>query len=364
MKFVHIADIHLDKPFTSLERIDGLSNKRRLEQRQAIKKVIEYIKLNDIPYLFISGDLYEHEYIRQSTIEYINELFKTIPETKIYIAPGNHDPYLKNSYYNKFDWSKNVHIFTDKIEKISSENIDIYGCGFTDFYMKDNKIKNIKIEDKSKINILVIHGSLDGGWDDYREYNPMSRKELELLDFNYIALGHIHKPMYNEKGCKNIVYPGSTISLGFDELGDHGMIVGDITKDEIETNFIKIDEREFVEKEIDISEIISEEELIETLNCLDSENSIDNKLYKIILVGKRKIEINIYNIYKILNNDKIMKIKDLTKLDYDLSKIESEESLKGLFVKELLEKLENEENEKNIEIINRAIQMGLDVLEG
>lgn len=82
MKFVHIADIHLDSVLMNLNRINNLSDIRRLEQREAIKKVIEYIKENKISYLFISGDLYEHEYVKQSTIEYINNLFKEIPETK------------------------------------------------------------------------------------------------------------------------------------------------------------------------------------------------------------------------------------------------------------------------------------------
>ena len=34
MKFVHIADMHFDSPFTSLGRIEGLSDIRRLEQRK------------------------------------------------------------------------------------------------------------------------------------------------------------------------------------------------------------------------------------------------------------------------------------------------------------------------------------------
>ena len=46
MKFVHIADVHLDVPFTTLEG-RNLSERRRLEQREALKKVIEYIKEND-----------------------------------------------------------------------------------------------------------------------------------------------------------------------------------------------------------------------------------------------------------------------------------------------------------------------------
>ena len=132
MKFVHIADMHFDVPFTTLNK-NELGNTRRLDQRKAFKKIIEYIKENKIPYLFISGDLYEHEYVKQSTIEYINNLFKEIEDTKIYIVPGNHDPILKNSYYSKFNWNKNVHIFSANVERISDNNLDIYGFGFDNF---------------------------------------------------------------------------------------------------------------------------------------------------------------------------------------------------------------------------------------
>ena len=118
MKFVHIADIHFDSPFINLSDRESLGDMKRLEQRKVFKKVIDYIKENNIKYLFISGDLYEQKYIRKSTIEYINNLFKEIAKTKIYISPGNHDPYIKNSYYNRFTWSENVHIFNSKIERI------------------------------------------------------------------------------------------------------------------------------------------------------------------------------------------------------------------------------------------------------
>ena len=79
MKFIHIADMHFDIPFTSLNFREDLGEKRRLEQRSALKKVIEYAKNNKVEYMFISGDLYEHEYVKKSTIDYIINLFKEIP---------------------------------------------------------------------------------------------------------------------------------------------------------------------------------------------------------------------------------------------------------------------------------------------
>ena len=53
MKFVHIADMHFDSPFVKLSDKDILGDLRRLEQRKVFKKIIEYIKNNNIKYFFI-----------------------------------------------------------------------------------------------------------------------------------------------------------------------------------------------------------------------------------------------------------------------------------------------------------------------
>jgi len=140
MKFIHMADMHFDAPFVTLAGKGNLATERRLEQRNVMKQIVEYIKQNNIPYLFIAGDLYEQEYIKKATIEYINNLFKEIPDTKIFITPGNHDPNI---------------IFTNKIERIECDGVDIYGYGFNDFQMERPK-QDIEIKDKNKINYFLL----------------------------------------------------------------------------------------------------------------------------------------------------------------------------------------------------------------
>ncbi len=323
MKFVHIADVHLDTPFKTISDRADIGIERRLEQREALKKVINYIKENNIEYLFISGDLYDQEYIRETSISFLNDLFKQIPNTNIYIAPGNHDPYLKNSFYATYAWNNNVKIFTNVVEKVEKDDVNIYGYGFNSFEMNDNQLENINIENKDKINILITHGDLNES-----KYNPIKLNELKEKGFDYVALGHIHK----RDDKTNIVYPGSLISLGFDELGEHGMVAGEINNKELNKKFIKIDEREFVEYELDVSNILSEEELIEKINSIEGEN----KLFKIILVGYRNFPINI-NI-KLINKN-IIKIKNNTKIKVEYK--ENNSTLKGLFIKKLNERKNN-----------------------
>lgn len=357
MKFIHMADMHFDAPFTVLNTRSNLGERRRLEQREVFKKVIQYIKENEIEYLFISGDLYEHQYIRQTTIEYVNFLFKEIPNTQIYIAAGNHDPYIINSMYQKFQWSENVKIFGNTVETVENDGVDIYGFGFNDFYCKQSEIENIQIKNKDKINILVTHGTLEGGNITNLEYNPLNRNRLKQLGFDYIALGHIHKPDYCTEIEQRIVYPGSTISLGFDELGKHGVILGDITKENINLTFLPVDEKEFKEEVLDVTEILSKEELIEKVNCMDIQRNV---FYKIILKGKRNFEIDVYELYEFLQHENIIKIKDETEINVDINKLSQEMNLKGIFLKEILEDIESEKIEKNM--AEKIIEIGLNSL--
>ncbi|MBQ3409639.1 MAG: DNA repair exonuclease [Clostridia bacterium] len=355
MKFVHIADMHFDTSFTQINNSE-LGRKRRLEQRKVFKKIIEYIKENDIDYLFIAGDFYEHKYIKESTIEYINKLFSEVENTKIFITPGNHDPLIKNSFYNKFNWSKNVHIFNSKISYIENNDVRIYGYGFDDFYYTNSEIDSFELSDKNKVNILITHATLDGTNNVERQYNAISRRTLENIGFDYVALGHIHKSNYSE--YEKIVYPGATISMGFDELGSHGMVVGEINDKKLTTKFIPLDEGEFKITELDISDIESIEGIADTIN---KELLDDSKFYEIYLIGRKKYEIDIYNLKKMVLKENVIKIKDKTKLAYNLENLAKDSTLKGLFAKEILERLDDDTYDKDV--LNMALEIGMEVLD-
>lgn len=125
--------------------------------------------------------------------------------------------------------------------------------------------------------------------------------------------------------------------------------------------FIPLDEEEFIEIKIDVTELNYKEDLIEKINNLEIKN---NQYIKIILIGNRNFEINTYEIIKLILNDRIIKIKDKTKIAYDLEKMANNTTLKGLFVQKMLEKL-NDENitEEGIMEIEKAIEVGLEALE-
>lgn len=136
------------------------------------------------------------------------------------------------------------------------------------------------------------------------------------------------------------------------------MIKGEINEAtrELLLEFIPVDEKEFEEVEIDISDIFSNEELIEKINEIHFQS---DKYFKLILIGNRNIEIEPTKILKYIISSNVIKIKDKTKLKIDLEKLSMQNSLKGLFIKSLLEKMKEEPENK--EKIEKAIEIGLSV---
>ena len=182
-----------------------------------------------------------------------------------------------------------------------------------------NKLQDCNL-DKSKINIFISHGDI------YNEtkYNYMPINVLQNEGFDYIALGHIHK--------RDKYYPGSLVSLGFDETGKHGFIYGEIkdkedyTQNNAKLQFIQADSRELIYQDFDISKISTEEELIEKLNEIET----GNNLYEINLTGNRMFDISI-NLKTIQSN--IIKIKDSTKIENYTNLNENDKTLSGFFCK-------------------------------
>ena len=270
MKFVHIADLHLDTPLISLKNNRKLIKKRRVEHKQIFKDVIKYIRDNDISMLFIAGDLFEQKYIEKSTIDFIINTLSLIPDTKVFITPGNHDPYIKNSPYRNYKWPDNVIIFDGSMKKYSFKNIDIYGYGFDDYECERDYMSEFEPDNYDNINVLITHGNLIGK----SRYNDLKEKELEIFD--YVALGHIHKKKINN----NIVYPGALFSCGFDECGEHGMVVGELQKGNVNYEFINMEKVHFEVIHVDISDAYDIDSII---NRLD----INDNIYKIILIGEK-----------------------------------------------------------------------------
>ncbi len=249
IKFLHTSDIHLGKKFD----IKNFSLKEREKRRQEIwdtfEEVIKLVKTEGIRYLFIAGDLADIEYINYNTLLKVAQKFKTIQDTKVIISCGKNDPYNINSLYEYIEWPQNVYIVknTESVERINfpDDNLCVHSMSWDNGHNnnKTQAIYDISVDD-NKINVLLL----------YCDINTESDKlpvNMDLIKnkFNYCALGGRHN---FEKIKSNIVYSGTPEPINFEEINEHGIIIGTIEKKSLDFSFIQLAKRKFITRNIDL----------------------------------------------------------------------------------------------------------------
>jgi len=372
LKFLHCADVHLDAPFTSLAHAMGKPSERRHDLRQTFTRIIDVVKEENVDIFLISGDLYEHNYVKKSTVNFINDQFNRIPGVEVFIVPGNHDPYTSGSYYRNSVWADNVHILTqDKpCFEITRLGVCVYGLGFMDFYCGKPFIEQIKPVDKKAINILMVHGTLDMDIGN-NIYNPVSSSELECLGMDYIAFGHFHNRFEGLGPSKNIYNPGSPEPLGFDEEGEHGVLVGTITKDSngnsfLDTEFIRLNRKFYLSMDVNVSGCGTDEQVIKRIENAVRGMNTETCILCINLTGYTEQGFNIdlqYVTAYFSNHLYYLKVLDNTAPDYDFGRIAREPGLKGLFVRKMFSRIENSKDEHEKKVLTKALYYGLEALE-
>lgn len=366
IKFLHCGDIHIDCPFSSLSL--DLAKKRKQTLKNVFSNIIDIALHERVDFLFICGDLFEQNYTDLSSINYINECFKKIHNTKVLITCGNHDPAIKNSHYLTFDWNDNVIIFKSHISYAYFDESDtyVYGSSFTAFEESECTIPNFDLLDKNGINIFLTHGTLNMGIEE-NKYNPIDFKFIQDLGMDYVGLGHFHNQFIKE----NIYNPGSPEPLGFDETGKHGVFLVSIDKTsdlKLDVKFIETAISHYESLEINIPSIDNDLMVIDTIkNKL--EKIIDdpsNSLLQIALKGyvKQGCSIDIDYINSSLSREYLyIKIVDDTTLDYDWDSVAKEPGIRGLFASRMLQKISDEPDEEKKKILHLALLYGMQAID-
>jgi len=349
MKILHCGDFHFDSPYIGFPADKG--KMRAEEQLASFGKIIETVKKENADILLISGDIFENEYVTPKTTEFLKRCFADIPDTYVFIAPGNHDFISGNDVYKSIDLGENVVVFQPQIDfvEIGDLNARIYGYGFNTRFDEINLSANMPQLDKSFINIFLVHASLPP----YSDTNPISSKEIEESGFDYVAAGHIHAHEgFQKYGETYAAYPGIPEGRYFDECGRKGFIILDISKDSFNGKFIEISKRTVSKVEVDISDCILISDIVKKLEHLDKKD-----IYEIILTGSPK-----ENVYFDINTLKELLLENLffVKVSSEIKPIAPKPQ--GLIETMFLEAIKKAG--KDTSIAERAAQIGLMAIRG
>ncbi|MBU3194178.1 metallophosphoesterase family protein [Clostridium algidicarnis] len=368
IKILHCSDLHFDTPFSELDK--DFAEKRREDLRETFGNIVNLAKKEEVDVLLICGDLFDNQRVMRTTLDYIRRKLEEIPEISVFIAPGNHDPYNEKTFYTMIDWPLNVHIFKSDMEAvyIEDKNITVYGQGFSEYYERESFLKEFsskfKINEKH-INIMALHGDIsDRG--KTNEYNPITPYEIGESNMDYIALGHRHSfsGIKKEKNTR-YSYCGNPEGRAFDEKGEKGVVLGSISKDNVDLNFIPICKRKYEEVSLNIENALTYEDISNNIISSIPKDSRHKDIYKVILLGevKEDFSINLEVLKeKLSKHFYYMKLKDSTEIKLDYNIISKEFTLKGLYTKKMLEKIKKAEKDEDKRLLKEALKSGIQCL--
>ncbi|WP_104027021.1 exonuclease SbcCD subunit D [Vibrio jasicida] len=239
MKFIHTSDWHLGRQFHNVSLLD--------DQQAVLDQLIQYIENNPVDAVVVAGDIYDRSVPPTIAIELLNKVVKRICgelNTPMILISGNHDGAERLGFGSEQMKNAGLHIISNfedmlipvVIETESAGQVAFYGMPYNDpeqvrfayqepvsTHDQAHKLLAEKITEQfqpEQRNVLVSHCFVDGAIESESE-RPLSiggsdRVSHEhFLNFDYVALGHLHQPQ--KKGKEYIRYSGSLMKYSFGE---------------------------------------------------------------------------------------------------------------------------------------------------
>ncbi|WP_242980412.1 metallophosphoesterase family protein [Blautia argi] len=169
----------------------------------------------------------------------VNALFASIPQTKVVLIAGNHDYIKGKPLRERIKWASNVFwLEGEKLEytEFADLGVRVYGFSYHSREIREARYDNLRPKDFAYRNILLAHGGDE-------THIPINKETFLGSGFDYVALGHIHKPHIVEKN--RAAYAGSLEPLDKNETGIHGYIQGEITSQGTSLSFVPCARREY-----------------------------------------------------------------------------------------------------------------------
>ncbi|THE06920.1 DNA repair exonuclease [Enterococcus hirae] len=212
VKFIHAADLHMDRTFEGLANLDEEMQTKLLQANLTVLENIVDQAINyQVDFVLFVGDSFHQNRPSLKIQKYFSEQLKRLEAHKIpiFLTFGNHDFYQKERYW--FEFPENLFLFTSetietkKITTVSGETVAISGFSYTHPWIQKEKVIDFPQRERVDYHIGLYHGEIGHNQGNYAPFHPA---QMEEKGYDYWALGHIHVPTkLNEKGT--ILYPGA-----------------------------------------------------------------------------------------------------------------------------------------------------------
>ena len=258
MRFLHLADLHLGKQLNDVSFLE--------DQKYILAQILEIVRDKRIDAVLIAGDVYQKSSPQGEAMEVFDSFVSdlTAMGKSVYLISGNHDSAQRISYFSSLIRSAGV-FASEKFEgSLQSYTVrDPYGELVIHLlpFLRPQQVRKcwpgekiatyedavrVVLEhspiDKKKRNVLLCHQFITGAEtsdSEERAVGGLDNIDAHLFDdFDYVALGHIHKPQRVLRDT--LRYAGSPLKYSFSEVNHQKSVTvadlgakGDVTVEKI-----------------------------------------------------------------------------------------------------------------------------------
>lgn len=362
MKLIHCADLHLDsKMDTNLDKESA--KERKGEILHTFERMIMYAAQNEISAILIADDMFDVKNISATTRNVVIHNIVGHPNITFYYLRGNHD-------------NDN---FLSGLEDVP-ENLKMFDSNWTTYGEAEGKIAISGMElsaenaesayislvlDTKKFNIVMLHGQESkSAVKDRAEI--INLKALRNKGIDYLALGHIHMHKMEKLDARGrYCYAGCLEGRGFDECGEHGFVVLNINENtgEYSHEFVQFAKRKLYIVNVDVTGCQTTAEMVSKATLeLQNAGCDAEGLVKIVLKGSLDVECEkdiVYFQSCFRQHFYYVKVYDETRLKINVSDYMLDASLKGEYVRQVMQDESISEEDKKI-----IIRYGLQAIAG
>ena len=236
MKFLHLADLHLGKRLNDVSFLE--------DQVRLLCQVEEIARSERADAVLIAGDVYQKASPQSEAMAAFDQFITRLKSMglRVFVISGNHDSAQRISYFSSLLKQTGVYVseaFDGRLQQVTLQ--DGYGEIVVSLlpFLKPVQVRQFYPDEKietyqdamqtvlrhspvepAKRNVLVCHQFITGA-----EISDSEEKTLGGLDnidasvfadFDYVALGHIHKPQKCTR--ETLRYAGSLMKYSFSEV--------------------------------------------------------------------------------------------------------------------------------------------------
>ena len=218
LKFLHTSDVHLGAYDHAK---DEHQRERRERMHEMFVRVIDVGIRESVDFMVIAGDFFDNARVEEQTMYFAAEQIARA-QVPVVILPGNHDHVGPGSVYDRMDLThhaENLRLMRNPDgESVYLEQLDVelWGRSHTEQDPHFSPFHDAPSRGDAEWHIGVGHGHFlhpaSGSHPSYHIYE----EHLEVLDHDYVALGHWEQQTRISSGSGNAVvaYSGAPEGLG------------------------------------------------------------------------------------------------------------------------------------------------------